>query len=117
MRVGTWPEVALYNSILTAHNEDEGRQIANEERSAPSRNTISMLLFAFYLGRAADGRIAEIDRASVALRTCRQTSGRTFRVDSHANDSTVIARFTKSRREKWKVRHVRNFSEYVIYDL
>lgn len=47
MRVGTWPQKWLdtYNSIVTAYDEDEGRQITDERAADPSADPISALLF------------------------------------------------------------------------
>jgi len=68
VHVGTWPEVALdpYNSIPTAHDEDEGRQIT-ERDADPSANLISALLFAFISAgpQNAAERIAEMAHAFV----------------------------------------------------
>jgi len=68
VHVGTWLEVALdpYNSIPTAHDEDEGRQIT-ERDADPSANLISALLFAFISAgpQNAAERIAEMAHAYV----------------------------------------------------
>lgn len=99
----------LYNSIPTTHDEDEGRQIANERRSVyPFANHISALLFASILAGIQKGnRITEMDwcvRPSVALRTRGQISARIkFRVDDHAKNLIAISRFRKNRCKERRV--------------
>lgn len=100
-----------YNSIPTTHDEDEGRRT---ETIYPFANPISMLLFASILAGIQKGTESlKWTRASIALRTCSQISGRIkFRVDDDANNSIVTLRFTENHLQGKRVRNCNKFAKY-----
>lgn len=87
------------------HDEDEGRQIADERRRSLRESHFDVIVCS-YLGRTAKGMADSRGNepcASVEVRTCRQTSGHASRVDSRANDRGSRDLAIRGKGDAWEI--------------